>query len=358
VTRGAINLYSHGQQSLIDLSEHHERVDVYDNPVDAYLDAMGTAASKETMGHVLRSVARIFGFEDPREVPWRLLNEQAVTKMLAALRGKKLSQHTVALYLAAVRGVARRSWRMKLITGETYEAIKEIKPRGERRLANGRAVPPKELIALLHICRDDKRTQGPRDAAMIWVLYGGGLRRAELVALDLGDLRERDQALLVRGNGGGLRRAELVALDLGDLRERDQALLVRGKGNKERLVYLGDDAWGALRAWIDEVRGQEPGPIFIRIRREDGLTMNRLTPKGVYYLLEERCKQAGIDPARPHDMRRSFISHLLEHGEDIATVQVMAGHSSITTTQRYDKRGDARKKIAANRLTLAGSEDD
>lgn len=329
MTRGAINLYSHGQQSLIDLSEHHERVDVYDNPVDAYLDAMGTAASKETMGHVLRSVARIFGFEDPREVPWRLLNEQAVTKMLAALRGKKLSQHTVALYLAAVRGVARRSWRMKLITGETYEAIKEIKPRGERRLANGRAVPPKELIALLHICRDDKRTQGPRDAAMIWVLYGGGLRRAEL-----------------------------VALDLGDLRERDQALLVRGKGNKERLVYLGDDAWGALRAWIDEVRGQEPGPIFIRIRREDGLTMNRLTPKGVYYLLEERCKQAGIDPARPHDMRRSFISHLLEHGEDIATVQVMAGHSSITTTQRYDKRGDARKKIAANRLTLAGSEDD
>jgi len=329
VTRGAINLYSHGQQSLIDLSEHHERVDVYDNPVDAYLDAMGTAASKETMGHVLRSVARIFGFEDPREVPWRLLNEQAVTKMLAALRGKKLSQHTVALYLAAVRGVARRSWRMKLITGETYEAIKEIKPKGERRLANGRAVPPKELIALLHICRDDKRTQGPRDAAMIWVLYGGGLRRAEL-----------------------------VALDLGDLRERDQALLVRGKGNKERLVYLGDDAWGALRAWIDEVRGQEPGPIFTRIRREDGLTMNRLTPKGVYYLLEERCKQAGIDPARPHDMRRSFISHLLEHGEDIATVQVMAGHSSITTTQRYDKRGDARKKIAANRLTLAGSEDD
>lgn len=329
MTRGAINLYSHGQQSLIDLSEHHERVDVYDNPVDAYLDAMGTAASKETMGHVLHSVARIFGFEDPREVPWRLLNEQAVTKMLAALRGKKLSQHTVALYLAAVRGVARRSWRMKLITGETYEAIKEIKPKGERRLANGRAVPPKELIALLHICRDDKRTQGPRDAAMIWVLYGGGLRRAEL-----------------------------VALDLGDLRERDQALLVRGKGNKERLVYLGDDAWGALRAWIDEVRGQEPGPIFIRIRREDGLTMNRLTPKGVYYLLEERCKQAGIDPARPHDMRRSFISHLLEHGEDIATVQVMAGHSSITTTQRYDKRGDARKKIAANRLTLAGSEDD
>ncbi|MEW6178239.1 MAG: tyrosine-type recombinase/integrase [Pseudomonadota bacterium] len=323
MTKGSINLYSHGQQALIDLSEHHERVDVYDNPVDAYLDAMGTDASKETMGNVLRSVARIFGFEDPREVPWRLLNEQAVIKMLATLRGKKLSQHTVALYLAAVRGVARRAWRMKLITGETYEAIKEIKPKGEWRLANGRAVPPKELSALLRVCRDDKRMQGTRDAAMIWVLYGGGLRRSEL-----------------------------VALDLGNMRERDQALLVRGKGSKERLVYLGDEAWGALRAWINEVRGNEPGPIFTRIRREDGLTMDRLSPKGVYYLLEKRCQQASIDPARPHDMRRSFISHLLEHGEDIATVQVMAGHSSVTTTQRYDKRGDARKKIAANKLTL------
>lgn len=319
-----VNLYRHAQQPLIDLTERHEEVVIYHTPVEAYLESLDTN-SQVTMKKVLRSIANIFGFADPHDVPWRLLNEQAVAKMLSTLRGRRLSQQTVALYLAAIRGVARRAWRMKMITGDTYEAIKDLKPKGERRVDRGRSVPAKELKALLKVCREDARMQGPRDAALIWVLYGGGLRRSEL-----------------------------VALDLRDLRERDQALLVRGKGSKERLVYLGNEAWGALRAWIDEVRGLEPGPVFTRIRREDDLTIERLSPKGVYYLLEKRCQQAGIDPARPHDMRRSFISHLLEHGEDIATVQVMAGHSSITTTQRYDKRNDARKKTAANKLSLQG----
>lgn len=317
-----VNLYRHAQQPLIDLAERHEEAIIYHSPVDAYIESLDTN-SQITMKKVLRSIANIFGFDDPHDVPWRLLNEQAVSKLLSTLRGRRLSQQTVALYLAAIRGVARRAWRMKMITGDTYEAIKDLKPKGERRVDRGRSVPTQELKALLKVCREDARMQGPRDAAMIWVLYGGGLRRSEL-----------------------------VALDLRDLRERDQALLVRGKGSKERLVYLGNEAWGALRAWIDEVRGPEPGPIFTRIRREDDLTIERLSPKGVYYLLEKRCQQAGIDPARPHDMRRSFISHLLEHGEDIATVQVMAGHSSITTTQRYDKRSDGRKKTAANKLSL------
>lgn len=323
-----INLYRYNQTSIIDITERHEDAVIYHSPVDAYLDSLETS-SQETMTKVLRSISNIFGFDDMRNVPWHLINEQAVSKMLASLRSRKLSKHTVAIYLAAIRGVARHAWRMKLITGDTYEAIKDLKPKGERRVDRGRSVPPKELKALLKVCRDDPRMQGPRDAAMIWTLYGGGLRRAEL-----------------------------VALDLRDLRERDQAILVRGKGNKERLVYLGDEAWSAIQAWIEDVRGREPGPIFTRIRREDNLTMERLSTKGVYYLLEMRCIQAGIDIARPHDMRRSFISHLLEHGEDIATVQVMAGHASITTTQRYDRRGDKRKKLAANKLSLIDLEDE
>lgn len=298
--------------------------DVYDNPVDAYLDSLGSDSSRETMEKVLRSVADCFGFVEPRDVPWRMLSAQAVIRMLASLRQRKLSHQTVALHLAAVRGVARRAWRMRWITNETYESIKDLKAQGEQRLARGRSVPTKELAALLQVCRQDERLHGSRDAAIIWTLYGGGLRRAEL-----------------------------VALDVSDLMERSQALLVRGKGNKERMAYLGEEAWSSLLHWVNEVRGRDPGPIFTRIRREDALTLDRLSPKGIYFILEERCKQAGIDFARPHDMRRSFISHLLEHGEDIATVQAMAGHASIVTTQRYDKRGEKRKSIAANRLSLS-----
>jgi len=323
-----VDAYLDSLETSIDITERNEDVVIYHSPVDAYLDSLETS-SQETMTKVLRSISKIFGFDDMRNVPWHLLNEQVVSRMLASLRSRKLSKHTVAIYLAAIRGVARNAWRMKLITGDTYEAIKDLKPKGEKRVDRGRSVPPRELKALLKVCRDDPRIQGLRDAAMIWTLYGGGLRRAEL-----------------------------VGLDLRDLRERDQAILVRGKGNKERLVYLGDEAWSAIQTWIKDVRGSEPGPIFTRIRRKDNLTMDRLSPKAVYYLLEMRCIQAGIDIVRPHDMRRSFISHLLEYGEDIATVQVMAGHASITTTQRYDKRSEKRKKIAANKLSLRDLEDE
>lgn len=318
-----IDLYAGTQRELIDFAAIEERVHVYANPVDAYLDTLSSPASQVTMTSVLGSIARIFGFNDPREVPWRLLNDQAITKMLAMLRREKYSQQTIALYLAAIRGVARRAWRMKLIDGDTYESIKDMRPKGEIRLPKGRAVPPKDLLRLLATCQRDKRMQGPRDAAILWTLYGGGLRRAEL-----------------------------TMLDMADLDPSENALLVRGKGNKQRKVYLGDDAWGALMTWIDTVRGDQPGAIFTRIRKGDDLTLDRLSAKAVYFILEQRCMESGIDIARPHDMRRSFISHLLEHGEDIATVQVMAGHASINTTQRYDKRGEARKKSAANKLRL------
>ena len=319
----SISLNQHRQHELISLYDSVEQSAVYGNPVDAYLDTLSSTASHVTMTSVLGSIAQTFGFTDPRDVPWRLLNDQAVTKMLAMLRGKKYSQQTRALYLAAIRGVARRAWRMKMIDGDTYESIKDIKPKGEIRLPKGKAILPKELRLLMTTCRDDKRMQGPRDAAIIWTLYGGGLRRSEL-----------------------------IALNLADMFHDECALLVRGKGNKERKVYLGDAAWQALMEWLDTVRGHTPGAIFTRIRKGDDLTLNRLSSKAVYFILEERCIQSGIDIARPHDMRRSFISHLLEHGEDIATVQVMAGHSSINTTQRYDKRGEERKKTAAQKLKI------
>lgn len=318
------DIYRHSPRELIDLAEPIARTEVYGNPVDAYLDTLSSPASHVTMTSVLGSIAQTFGFTDPRDVPWRLLSDQAVTKMLAMLRRKKYSQQTIALYLAAIRGVARRAWRMKLIDGDTYESIKDIKPKGEIRLPKGKAVPPKELLSLLTTCSADKRMQGPRDAAIIWTLYGGGLRRSEL-----------------------------VTLDMADMFHDESALLVRGKGNKQRKVYLGDDAWSAVTVWIDTVRGTEPGSLFTRIRKDDGLTLNQLSAKAVYFVLEQRCIESGIDIARPHDMRRSFITHLLELGEDLSTVQSMAGHADIKTTQGYDRRDDARKKVAANKLKIS-----
>ena len=77
-----------------------------------------------------------------------------------------------------------------------------------------------------------------------------------------------------------------------------------------------------------------------------------MTAQALMYRLKRRCHQAGIDPCSPHDLRRTFVSELLDAGADIATVQQLAGHQSPTTTARYDRRGDRVKKKAAQMLVV------
>jgi integrase len=146
--------------------------------------------------------------------------------------------------------------------------------------------------------------------------------------------------------GGGLRRAEVVELDLADYDSGSDALTVRGKGRKERVVYATNGAKEALVAWLDE-RGEEEGPFFVRIPKGGKLTLERMTDQAVLFILDRRRAQAGVKAFSPHDLRRTFISTLWDAGADGATIQKLAGHSSITTTARYDRRGEEAKKKAA-----------
>ncbi|EEW42926.1 hypothetical protein HMPREF0484_1044 [Klebsiella pneumoniae subsp. rhinoscleromatis ATCC 13884] len=104
--------------------------------------------------------------------------------------------------------------------------------------------------------------------------------------------------------------------------------------------------------WTDQVRGEHPGPLFTRIRRFDTLTNDRLTDQAVYHVLQVRQRQAGIAKCAPHDLRRTFATAMLDNGEDLITVKDAMGHASVTTTQQYDRRGEARLRTARDRLDL------
>jgi site-specific recombinase XerD len=104
--------------------------------------------------------------------------------------------------------------------------------------------------------------------------------------------------------GCGLRRSEVVGLDLRDVVTHERALRVLGKGNKERLAYMPAGTWQRLRSWIDDVRGERraavhPYPSF------DTLTNDRLTDQAVYHILQVRQRQAGYEMC-PHDLRRTL----------------------------------------------------
>jgi integrase len=155
---------------------------------------------------------------------------------------------------------------------------------------------------------------------------------------------------------------------------------VRGKGKKERMVYVeATGAYEALHAWL-EVRGNEPGPLFSRIRRGGHLVQpasyaplvsgeqehnlaaapqgtrsqprerGRLSAQAIYDIVATRAQEAGILDISTHDFRRTFVSDLLDNQVDLSTVQKLAGHASPTTTAAYDRRPEATKKKAAGTL--------
>jgi len=152
-------------------------------------------------------------------------------------------------------------------------------------------------------------------------------------------ITRRDKAILHTLFSTGLRVSELTNLDLDDINTERGEFMIRGKGDKERIVFLSDNAKDAISDYI-KARTDSFSPLFIHYGGlneddESGEYM-RLTPRSVQRIIKKYAKLAGIvKDVTPHVMRHSFATDLLINGADIRSVQDMLGHSSITTTQIY-----------------------
>lgn len=324
------------------------------NPARVYLARLGTG-SRRTMTQALDVIADVAtaGACDHLTLPWRELRAQHVAairvhlaerysyrtanKMLSALRQVLGEARTLArqdAQAAQTRAttadeavmIAIASQNLQDALEDAIKAARKVDGENETTQAErGRALTFGELMALLGACAGDTSPAGVRDAAIVALFRVAGLRRAEMAGLDLADYdREAHR------------------------------LTVRGKRNKTRAIPVEDSgARGALADWL-HLRGMEPGPLFTRIDREAGgghvITADRLTDQGIYYILEERRDQAGIEPFTPHDLRRTFAGDLLDAGVDLATVQKLMGHSNPQTTAGYDRRGEQAKRKAVTNL--------
>src|SRR5206468_11732815 len=200
----------------------------------------------------------------------------------------------------------REAWQLGQIGAEDFHCARDVPVVKATTLPRGRALTRRELRSLFHVCQPDPSPSGARDAALLAVLYGAGLRRSEVVALDLADYELETGTLTIR----------------------------RAKGQKDRLAYTTTGSRAALAAWL-QVRGVEPGALFWPVDQAGRMTARRMTSQSVLEILERRARQARVARFSPHDLRRTFISDLLDAGADITTVAGLAGHANVTTTARY-----------------------
>lgn len=107
----------------------------------------------------------------------------------------------------------------------------------------------------------------------------------------------------------------------------------------------------AVQDWL-KVRGYEPGPLLYPLNKARRIIPRRMSEQAVMSALQKRGQQAGIASFSPHDLRRTFISDLLDAGVDLVTVSQLAGHASPSTTSKYDRRGEEAKKRAIDRLNV------
>jgi integrase/recombinase XerD len=233
-----------------------------------------------------------------------------IERYLAELRAAGRAGSTLARRLAALRALYRHE---QLLGARLDNPAAEIPaPRRVRRLP--RTLSPSEAERLIDAAAGTT-PRALRDAAIVELLYGAGLRVSEAVGLERGSI---------------------------DLDDR----LVRciGKGSKERIVPIGRRAAEALRRYI--ARGR---PHLDR-RHTPALFLNAkggpLTRAGVFLILRRLAGKAGLEPERihPHLLRHSFATHLLEGGADLRSVQEMLGHADLATTELYTHVTDKRRR--------------
>ena len=256
--------------------------------------------SQNTLAAYRRDVSRFAKYLANKRLDDAKISD--VRSFLVFLRNEEgLAPSSVARCLSSLKSFYEYLSVENLISENPTETI--ASPRPWRKLPNVMSV---EEVDALITAPDINTLAGIRDLAMLELIYATGLRVSELVSLKM----------------------SAVDLEVGYLRSL-------GKGSKERVVPIGDVAKTAIESYVNNAR-----PLFQKKRRSEDLFLTRrgnaMTRQGFWKILKKYSIKAKIEGAvSPHALRHAFATHLLERGADLRSVQMMLGHSDISTTQIY-----------------------
>jgi len=279
--------------------------------VDVYLShlAVERRLSPNTVESYGRDLSQLSAVAAGWARPVESLDRRRLEQVVRELMGEGRSPKSVARAVACYRGF----YRFLVVSGHRADnpADDLRPPRAWKTLP--KFLSPEEVDRLLE-SPDTSQPRGLRDRALIELLYATGLRVTEMVTLKQQDLN----------------------LESG-------YLTCTGKGRKQRLVPIGDEAAAWLTRYLKEGR-----PALLKRRASPKLFVNArggtgLSRVGFWKILKEHGRHAGLPPTlSPHVLRHSFATHLLERGADLRAIQMMLGHSDLSTTQIYTHILDAR----------------
>lgn len=229
---------------------------------------------------------------------WQQIDQGHIRQHIARLHRQGQSGKSIQRHLSSLRSLFRFLLRQQKVDSNPAQGV--TAPKAERKLPE--VLNPDQLNRLLSIPATDPVAL--RDRAIMELLYGCGLRMAEL-----------------------------VGLDLQDIRHGEASLQVTGKGSKQRQLPLGGAALRALEDWL-KVRSQlaqvEETAVFVGTRGQ------RISPASVRLRLKYWAQRQGVQQnIYPHLMRHSFASHILESSQNLRAVQELLGHANLSTTQIY-----------------------
>ena len=288
---------------------------------DAYIGGLAPSGRRGITSLLNRSASILKRGADATDYPWEQLNYAAVAKVRAALLDDGYAVSSVNMALSALRGAAQTAFNLNCMDAETLARIRSVKRVSGDIQRKGRALDRQEIRALIQAAKQHQQpVRRCRDTAIVLTLCGTGLRAGELVKLER---RDYDNGILT---------------------------VRQGKGRKYREIHVADTVEKAIRAWLKVSPDKADSVLFSRIQRNSKVASQPLPTTGLTGILEQLQQTSGIARFTPHDMRRTFITRLLEQGVDINTVRQLAGHSDISTTTRYDCRGETMKVNASRRL--------
>lgn len=253
---------------------------------------------------------KLGGFAAAAGVALAQVQHAHVRRWVAQMHAGGRSGRGIALVLSGWRGFYTWLGRQGAIAANPVQGVRA--PKAPKPLPKALGVDESVQLAEHHDTLADPWLEA-RDAAIVELLYGAGLRVGELVGLDVA----------ASGNARGW-----IDLDAGEAH-------VLGKGSKRRSVPVGQAAVGALQRWlaVRDPAGRATQPALFL-----GRGGTRLTPQSVWQRLRQRSLQAGLaTPVHPHMLRHSFASHVLQSSGDLRAVQELLGHANITTTQVYTR---------------------